>query len=290
MSKPKTYVLASDIHYPHHDSPSIAAFFDFVTRNKATIDGIVLMGDMLDFAEIAHHTSGKPLHRERGSLMRNIEGFDHEILTRLEKLLPGKEKVFILGNHERFLEADLIETQPELEGAISIERLLRLKARGWKVIPLGGSFHKLGHLHVLHGDVITGGIHHTKRAVETWACNVVYGHYHSLSSFTKCAASHESRKWTAWSIPTLGTVRPGYLRGKGNAHIHGFAICYVRTNDDFNLYPVTIVEGRFSYGGEDYGDEKGIKGRTGKANRTKNRRPSAMPKSVSAKAGSKGKT
>lgn len=250
IPRAKQYVLAYDIHYPEQHEASVEAVFDYLARNQ--VDGFVFGGDALDCAEVSHHNANKPLYRQRGSFKRNLDGFDTEILSRIEALLPAHaEKVFLIGNHEVWC-SEIFETMPELEGMLSIEKYLRLKERGWKVIPQGG-FHKLGNLYVIHGDTVGGGVNPSKKAAEVWAgSSVVLGHHHTLSQFTRTSPAHESKRWTATVLPCLSTTNPTYGRNKANTHMHGFGLLSVRPNDDFNLLPVVIVDGVFSIGAEIY--------------------------------------
>lgn len=245
------HVIAFDSHYPAYHRPSWRALLDFTAKNK--VDGFTFGGDQLDLNEISHHTKGKPIHRTRGALKRNLDGFDKYILTPVEKTLkPGCEKTWITGNHERFLQ-DLLDEQPELEGMLDIPGYLRLAERGWKVIELGGH-HKIGRLGIIHGETLKGGAANVaKKAVEIWCSNVAFGHHHTAQSYTKAAPAHTGRKWSGTAVPCMGTTNPSYARGSANTHINGFAIAEVRPSRDFNLYTVVITDGKFSFGGNVYG-------------------------------------
>jgi hypothetical protein len=184
---------------------------DYLKHNP--VDGFLWGGDQLNLEEVSHHSKGKPRLRPRGALNKNLMNFDTTILRRVEGLLkPDAEKRFHVGNHERFIQ-DLLDEQPELEGMISIEEKLKLNERGWKVVPLAGHS-KLGHLYVLHGDSVGGGMNPAKKAVETWCASLAMGHHHTSQSYTKSSPVHQDRKWTAHVIPCLSTTAPSYGRGK----------------------------------------------------------------------------
>ncbi len=247
----KTYLICNDIHYPVHDRPSIAAVLDFARKND--IHGFIFNGDQLDLAEVSHHTKGKSIHRPKGALKANLDGFVREILEPLDKALgPKCERVWIHGNHERFILQDMLEEQPELEGMLSLDEALGLKRRGYKVVGLGGHT-RIGHLYVLHGDTVGGGANPAKKAVDTWCQSVVIGHHHTLQSFTKASPAHEGKRWTGTVLPCLSTTNPGYARGRANTHLHGFGIVELMPGGNFNLFPVVINDGKFAYGGKVYG-------------------------------------
>jgi hypothetical protein len=249
----KTYVLAFDLHVPHHDSNAWAAVLDYLRHNK--VDGFIFGGDQLDLGCISHWTKGKPGLRERGALISDLEQFDCEILSEVELLLPARaEKIWITGNHDDWAD-QLIEEMPELEGILSIDRCLELKDRGWRVIPQGGHY-QLGNLTVVHGDAIGGGANPSKRAVETYCSSVAFGHYHFSQSFTKIAPAHRNDRWTAYAMPCLCNRSPKYAKGRGNSWQHGFGIVELRHNGSFNLHTCIIQDGQFSYGGRLYGRKR----------------------------------
>ena len=96
-------------------------------------------------------------------------------------------------------------------------------------------------------------MNHAKKAVDTWARSVVYGHHHTLQQFTRSSPAHESERWTGTSIPCLSHTAPAYGRGRANTFMHGFGVCYVRPDGTFNLYPVVIVDGKATVDGVTYG-------------------------------------
>jgi hypothetical protein len=189
--------------------------------------------------------------------MSDIEGFDRDILTPLERLLPRHcKKVWIIGNHERF-EQDFLERHPELEDVCNHIRLLRLIERGWEIIPLGHAY-KLGKLNIVHGEILSGignqcGVFPAKKAVELYAGNVLAGHTHSPQTFTKVSPVQTTNKWQAYIAPTAGAVNPTYLRNRPTAWLNGFVTIDIFSNGQFNLFPIIVYDGRCSYGGKQYG-------------------------------------
>jgi hypothetical protein len=251
MSKLKTYVVGHDLHYPAYSEKTWNAMLEFIKYVKP--QGFIFGGDQFDNNEISHHTKGKPFYRERASFQKNTTGFTREILEPLERSLGHAERTWIVGNHDRF-EHDLIEEQPELEGVIERVDSLRLGERGWKIVPLGHA-HKLGELNVIHGEILTGignqaGAFPAKKAIEIYASNVLAGHTHAPQSFTKISPVDVKKKYMAWIAPILGATNPSYLRNRPTAWLNGFTIVELRDKGLFNLYPVIVIDGEFSYGGK----------------------------------------
>jgi predicted phosphodiesterase len=251
--KLQTWVVLHDIHYPQHSQKTFNAVMEFINVNK--IAGLILGGDQFSNDEISHHTKNKPLYRERASYKRNTDGFDKNILRPLEQGVGRAEKIWITGNHDDW-EHQLIEEQPELEGIIERPEALKLGERGWKVVPLGHA-HKLGELNVIHGEILTGignqaGAFPAKKAIEIYAGNVLAGHTHAAQSFTKISPVDVKKKYMAWIAPILGATNPSYLRNRPTAWLNGFTIVELRDKGLFNLFPVVVIEGEFSYGGKIY--------------------------------------
>jgi hypothetical protein len=250
----KTWVVAHDLHYPEYSEPTWDAMMEFINDVKPA--GFIFGGDQFNNEEISHHTKGKPLYRERASYKRNTTGFAQDILSPLDKSLGKSQKVWIIGNHDRF-EHDLIEEQPELEGMIERVEALDLEAKGWKVVPLGHSY-KLGELNVIHGEILTGvgnqaGAFPAKKAVEIYGSNVLAGHTHAPQSIAKISPVEHKKKYMGWIAPILGECNPSYLRNRPTAWITGFTVVEVRDKGMFNLYPIIVIDGKFSYGGKEYG-------------------------------------
>lgn len=250
----KTWVVAHDLHFPQYCKKTFDAMMEFIKDVRPA--GFIFGGDQFNNDEISHHTKGKPLYRERASFKRNTDKFDELVLRPLEKALGKVPKVWIIGNHDDW-ERQLIEEQPELEGIIERTDSLRLSERGWLIVPLGHAY-KLGELNVIHGEILTGignqaGRYPAAKALEIYSSNVLAGHTHAPQSMAKISPVETRKKDMAWIAPILGLCNPAYNRNRPTAWINGFTIVEVRGQGMFNLYPVTVFDGKFSYGGKEYG-------------------------------------
>lgn len=249
MEHLENWIDLGDIHSPEYDRRTWHAILSYLKVNK--VDGVILSGDQLDLACISHWNKNNHLVKLKGGLKRDLDNFDRDILTPLESLLPKCQKVWIDGNHERFI-TDRVQEDPELFGMLDHVRYLQLKERGWKIIPLGGSF-KLGKLNVIHGETISGAANAARKAVEIYSSNVLLHHFHSPSSYSKTSPVNHKHKFMAWVAPIIGKVNPIWIKNRANSWINGFTIIEVRRPSGlFNLYPVVILDGVFSYGGKVY--------------------------------------
>ena len=256
------WIALFDLHVPETHEPTLNAVRDFIKKNPKRIAGLVLGGDQADNAEISRFTAGKPLHRPPGIYKRNTEKL-RAMVAEFDAILPKEaEKVWIIGNHDD-REFQLTECQPELIGTVERPLLLNLKERGWEVVPLGEAL-KLGKLNVLHGEGLSGignqvSTYHAKKAVEMFCSSVLYGHFHTSQSYTKVLPHSTKDKWIGWCAPAACTLNPGYLKNRPTAWVNGFVLIElhepekVESGSNFNVYPVIISNGKFSYGGELYG-------------------------------------
>lgn len=249
INKPETWIVAHDLHYPAYSKGTWDAMMEFLKDAKPA--GFIFGGDQFNNEEISHHTRGKPFYRERASFKRNTTGFTREILEPLESSLKNAKRVWIIGNHDDW-EHQLIECQPELEGVIERVDELKLVERGWQVVPLGHSY-RLGELNVIHGEILTGignqaGAYPAKKALDIYAGNVLAGHTHAPQSIAKISPVEVKKKYMAWIAPIVGAVNASYLRNRPTAWMNGFTVVEMRGKGLFNLYPVIVIDGEFTYG------------------------------------------
>jgi predicted phosphodiesterase len=250
------YIFAPDIHYPLVHWPSFNALLDFLDKND--VSGFIFGGDQFDNQEVSPHTRKKPkLRFEAKTLSINAKGFDKKVLTPIEERLSETcQRIWIEGNHDDWL-SQYIEEHPELEGSLERPEVLTLKERGWEIFDCGIPFRK-GKVTFIHGETLTGignqvsGVP-AKKAVEAYCGNVVFGHFHALQVFTKIMPHDQTQKWMAVCSPCLGATNPNYLRNRPTAWMNGFVIVEFHPNGTFNIFPVVITKGTFSYGGEVYG-------------------------------------
>lgn len=244
----KLYVAAFDVHYPEVNKKTFRALLAFMEQND--VDGFIFGGDQRNNEEISPHTKKQPKRRQlAGAHIKNTKKFDKDIMQEVEKRLkPDAEKVYILGNHDDW-ETQLIDEKPELEG-MQTHEMLNLAERGWNIIDTGKAFTK-GKLTVIHGETLSGA-NHSKKAVELYVSNILYGHFHAPQSATKILPHDKKEKWMSWCAPIVGETNPYYLRNAPTAWMNGFVIIEFMPNGHFNLYPVIVFNGEFSFGGKVY--------------------------------------
>ncbi len=254
QSSVKRYLAGFDLHYPKVDWPTFRAMLSFMEQNQ--IDGFIFGGDQLDNQEVSPYTKGlAKLRIEAGTLTENAKGFNDRCLTEIEKrLAKNADKIYIEGNHDDWI-TQMVNHQPELDGLQTYE-YLDLAARGWKHIECGKHWKK-GKLTVIHGDTLSGVGNQNpagpaKKALDAYAANVLFGHFHAPSMATKLLPFDDSEKWQAWVSPILGDTNPAYLRNKPTAWLTGFTVIEFMENGRFNVYLINVFDGEFAFGGKVY--------------------------------------
>jgi predicted phosphodiesterase len=246
------WVVIHDLHWGETSMETVAAWLDYIQKNREKIAGFIFAGDIFSNSCISHHNSQKPLYRPKGQYLKDEKTFATQILAPLEKALPKDcKKIYIMGNHDDW-EDQIAETQPELAGVISHFDGLKLADKGWVRVPLGHAY-KLGHLVVVHGEMLSG-INAAKRALLIYGQSVLAGHMHNPQSCSQISPVDAKRKHMAWVAPISGSCNPDYARNKPNAWINGFSIVELHPHsNNFNVYPVITTKGTFSFGGTQYG-------------------------------------
>jgi len=245
------YVCCFDLHHPKHHKPTWNAILDFTKKVKPA--GFVFGGDQSDNDTISHHNSKKPILWKEGSYKQETQDFDDYILKPLETCLTKhSKKIWMVGNHDRF-ETDWFERFPQWAGFERPE-LLNLKQRGWTVIPNTQPI-KLGRLTVIHGDQFTGyaPANLAKRAVEAYTCSVLQGHNHTMQVYTRVSPVDQTQKWAGYVSPCACELNPAFMKNKPSGWVNGFTIVEVMKDKSFNVYPVVVTNGRFSFAGVEYG-------------------------------------
>lgn len=231
---------------PLHDTKALNVALAFMKDFKP--DHVILGGDILDCGCISHHNHGKPGATEGFKLLSDANGLRDALITPIEKITPKAKKVYIVGNHERWI-ADLEQQIPALEGIINVESLLKLDST-WKVVPQGEAY-KLGKLMFIHGDQVKGGEHSAKWATLAYEANVRFGHFHTHAVYSKIAA-FDTNGHNGIAVPCLCRRNPNYGGNSPNRWAQGFYWGYLQNDGTFSDYVTVIINGQATINGKTY--------------------------------------
>lgn len=211
---------------------------------------IVNGGDGLDCGAVSRHRKDEgPRATEGLRIMKDAEAYRAEVLGPLEQF--DADLTYIEGNHEAWLEQLLDET-PGLEGAVSIDSLLKLTEKGWTLRRQGSVTTIGGKLHFLHGDTVRG-LHHAKWAVEAYGRSVIYGHFHTSQRYTKHNAIDATDIHRGFAIGCLCQRDPRYSKNVPNKWSQSFALIDEDAKTgQFQVNEIEISHGKAIYNSKLY--------------------------------------
>jgi predicted phosphodiesterase len=242
-------VALFDIHYPEHDEAALEVTFEFLKDFKP--DWLILGGDQMTLDAISSFNRRKIKLRENKRLKKEYDGFQRDVLDRLEEILPAKcKKYFIIGNHEYRIDR-LKEYNPTYEGLIEVENNLNLK--NWIIIPFNNVFN-IGDMHFTHGWYYN--LHYTKKTVLEAQKMIFVGHVHIPQTHTAVSPAYALPKQCV-GVGCLCNRNPEYMEDKPNAWVHQFLFWYMFDDGTFTYFQPTIINGRCIINGKVYdGNEK----------------------------------
>jgi len=248
IKEPTTGVALFDIHHPYYDENAINAVFQFIKDQKPNI--LVLGGDQINGDSISHWLENKRRSLENKRIKIEYTNFDKDILTPLEKMSNWKEKVWLNGNHEDWINQQLDNT-PQYEGLIEPDVVLKLRKRGWVVKEYNEEYH-IGKMVITHG--MYTNIHHAKKMCESYEQPIFYGHTHDIQTYTRIFRGGQSLPRIAQSCGCLCKENEMvYLHKKPTNWCHGFLYFTIRPDGKFTAIVFPIIEGKFSFGKKTYG-------------------------------------
>jgi 3',5'-cyclic AMP phosphodiesterase CpdA len=235
----KRGVFITDTHWEAGKElhPSYLLVKKFIASYKP--DCIVHGGDISDWDFLARFNQDKVKLLTGKSFVQEYDVINRE-MDFLQK--HSNQLIVLAGNHdERVYVA--VDKAPTLEGLIEFETQVKFKERGVKWYRATEQPARIGKLNAIHGWYHNK--YHTNKHLDVYSGNLIYGHVHDFQTGSKVLQAHKE-EIQAWSIGCLCDLNPEWLRGRPSGWQHGFAIFTVRSNGDFNLYPVNIIRNRFT--------------------------------------------
>lgn len=246
-------VVEPDTHVPEHDPIAINAFCKFLAGYKP--HGFINLGDFMEMGSVSHWDPRDSRPRRFVPEAKAAR----DVLKQIDKALGPQciYKRFLIGNHEDWLDQYLVARVPELADGLeelgvelTVQGLLGLKDLGYRVIPLNEIL-RLGDLHFIHGYYTN--IHHAKKHLEVFGCNIMYGHLHDFQAHTSVSVRGVRE---AMSIGCLRLLNAPFMKGKPNNWSHAFGIVEYRYDGSYTRYVPILVDGKFSFNSKVYDGHK----------------------------------
>ncbi len=250
----KTFIrlVVPDTHGSHIDPNAAAAFLGDIELLKPK--QVVLLGDHLDCGGLLaqHHTIG--FVAETDATFTDDINAANEFLDAVQLRTGNVETYYILGNHEARIEKFCItmalRNQQDSQlffDQFGTHAVLGLEKRGINVVNRNECYNglkkkgtiKLDKCMFHHGT--RTGVHAAKANLDDLGGNIVFGHTHRISQYTK-------ETWDgiigAWSVGCLSQLRPMYGDTNVSNWAHGYGIQIVESDGTFLHLNVPIIDGR----------------------------------------------
>jgi len=239
-------VALFDLHMPKHNAHCLDIAVDFIRDFKP--NKLILGGDFLNLSCISHWKEGQ-IGDQLGEDIDRDYDMANDALDRLMKGFKG-EVIYIMGNHEDWIR-QYAQIYPSIANIIKLDRNLKVKERGIKIIPLNEVYFvgKLGFTHGLYT-----GDHHTLKTIRAgYNCSLRYGHTHDRQVDTQVAPVDKKHHHTVESCGCLCDMNPDYMKSKPSKWIHGLQFGYVDEKSGyFNDYFAKINDSKTIILGKEY--------------------------------------
>jgi predicted phosphodiesterase len=244
------WLVIPDLQTPYHDTRSLAAVEKLMKDYR--FDGIVYLGDFLDFDAISSHNIGW-LRLVEGKRLLDDYAVAAKILDRHQSIIRKKNKnarfVVLEGNHEYRL-TRFIDANPSMEGMIEVPVALDFKRRGIQWVPFWskGEVFRVGKAMFLHGRFVND--HHAKKTVQRYGYSCFYGHTHDVQTYSAEMYGTD----TTLVGQSLGCLclPQNYTMGAPTRWQQACAVFEFLPDGNFGYTVVRINRHRFVYGGKVY--------------------------------------
>ena len=241
--KIRKWIILPDHQIPHEDKKSLAAVEKYMAAYRW--DGYINLGDFLDFNELSSYVEGKPGAVEEDVASTFAAG--NAILDRHCAIIRSKNKnarmILVQGNHD-YRAVSYALKYPALKQLLDVQTNLRLKDRDiqWVRSWERGELFNLGYASFTHGLYTTK--YHAARMADAFGCDIIYGHNHDLSSFSKISKGHNN-VYQAWSMGCLCKYDQTYMKGAPQNWQQAFGVFYLQPGGLFTIFTVPIFYNRF---------------------------------------------
>lgn len=236
------------LHSPWHNKTVFAGVLNLIKDLGKNLEGIYLIGDILDLNSLSFHERGKyPIN----GLTIQKEYKMVKVFDELDSALPkNAKKHFLYGNHEdRYLRHQSI---PDNDKIIieSPEEHFRLRERGYTVkTNWKDDYFKLGdHLELFHGEIL--GVNPAKRQLDKLKKSCMFAHSHR-------AGVHFDGNMGSYNIGCMVDINAPAFNYAGRLTkrnwMTGFALVTIDEDRFYHAQLITAYNGRFFYNGKKYG-------------------------------------
>jgi len=241
QTKNEKVLALFDTHIPQHIRLDL--IFEFIEDWKPT--KIILGGDMHDWTSVCHWLGDQSRALDGGLVKQNYEKLNEVLLRPLCAISKGAEKVYLVGNHEHWLEI-ATDLNPNGRGYWELSKNLYSSI---KIIPINVPYVLNENLVYIHGLYVNK--YHAEKTVNAYHTSVFYGHTHDHQSHTIVSPIDTKHFYKGQSCGCLCHLNPGYMKNRPNRWVNGFNFVYTEGKLFWDTQ-VTIVNDRFYANGRLY--------------------------------------
>jgi len=239
------------VHSTFHNRKLWRGVLKLIRDLGNNLQGIYLIGDILDLNSLSFHERGKrPIKIDGEDLTLRKEYKMVKIFDELDEVLKRSTKRrFLYGNHcSRYLRHVEISDNDKII-MDSPEEYFRLRERGYEVkTNWKEDYYKLGdHLEVFHGELL--GVNPAKRQLDKLKKSCMFVHSHR-------AGSHFDGNMASYNIGWLGDPTAPVFNYAGRLvkrnWVNGFGLVTIDDEGDYFVHPITAYNDKFYYNGKKY--------------------------------------
>lgn len=227
-----------DLHVPYN--VDLDPVMEFARDFKPT--KVVLGGDLHDWTAVCHWIADQSRHLQGESIKQNYAELERVLLKPLQKAVGGTRKILIPGNHERWLE-QAIQLEPNGAEYWRLEDNVKLREYNIQLLKFNQAWQANKNLVYIHGLYTNDS--HAKKTVNAYHTSVIYGHCHTVQSYTMVSPVDSDKFYKGQAVGCLCKLNPHYAENRPNAWVNGFSYAYVDEDGTFEDYPVVMVKGKF---------------------------------------------
>lgn len=242
--KIEKWIIIPDLQIPYEDTKALSVVEKYMAAHRW--DGLLYIGDFLDFDSISSFNIGKPGLTEGKRLSYDFQ-VANKLLDRHQKIIRSKNPkakfVLLEGNHEervkRFLEA-----HPQLHGLLDVPTLLNLYKRKieWIESWSKGLVYKIGKASFTHG--LYTNKYHAAKMLDAEAASIFYGHTHDMMCIPRSRRDKADLQ-VGQSLGCLCQMEQSYMKGKPSNWQLGFGVFYFLPDGTYSYYTPRIINYRF---------------------------------------------
>jgi predicted phosphodiesterase len=245
-------VVLSDIHIPYEDTALVQKIIRWLA--SVYLDTVILNGDILDCAKIS-----KYLGHDELSLAEELERgnvFLDQICEAARLQNKAAKIYWVDGNHEDRLNkylmanaADLIDLQVDGEPIVSLQHLLKLRARRIHYKSYSQCVELPGKLFVEHGHRVSkNAAYSVSNAMRDLGGSLIMGHVHRIGSAFKTDRNGVHRGYEQGCL----CLPPSYMPEQSANWQRGFGVVTYTDATTWWYQQVVAQDGNFMVDGELY--------------------------------------